>query len=198
MQTSNKVTSSELCDSKRTKFLYCSHFCEENVYKMANSILDDMRSHQDISPSASFFVVFISSECKRTPVWYQKAGRQGEPVLWDYHVVLVAKGMSQSLLHKICSAEVLDTYCDQAKPFSDSLPSQFKSEVENSPQPMMHIVFDLDTELPFPTDAEEYYTQSFRPDLALHSSYEQRFRVIFAEDFINHFSSDRSDNYRHS
>jgi protein N-terminal glutamine amidohydrolase len=198
MQTSYKLKSTEISDSNRAKFLYCSHFCEENVYKMAGNIIEDMRSHRESCVSASLFVVFISSECKRTPVWHQKAGIHGEPVLWDYHVVLVAKGISRSLLRELFSAEFSDFVCDQVNPLSNCTHSPVKSEVESSQQPIMQIVFDLDTELPFPTDAKEYYKQSFRPDLALHSSYEQRFRVIPAEDFVSHFSSDRSDNFQRS
>jgi protein N-terminal glutamine amidohydrolase len=162
---------------------------------MAANIIEDMRSHRGSYVSASLFVVFVSSECKRTPVWHQKAGIQGEPVLWDYHVVLVAKGISQSLLRELFSAEYSDAVCEKVKPLSSCTLSPVKSEIESSQQPIMQIVFDLDTELPFPTDAKEYYKQSFRPDLALHSSYEQHFRVIPAEDFISHFSSDRSDNF---
>lgn len=198
MEIANIVTSSAISDSNRAKFLYCSHFCEENVYKMAASIIDHMRSHRKHFSSASLFVIFISSECKRTPVWHQKAGIEGEPVLWDYHVVLVAKGISESLLREIFSAKPSDIICDQAKALSDCKLGQFKSEVESSQHPVMQIVFDLDTELPFPTDAKEYFMQSFRPEISLPSSYEQRFRVVPVEDFMDYFSSDRSDNFQRS
>lgn len=163
---------------------------------MAGSIIDNMRSHRKLSLSASLYVIFISSECKRTPVWHQKAGIDGEPVLWDYHVVLVAKGISESLLSEIFSAKHCDTTFNQAKALTDCKPGQFRSEVESSQHTIMQIVFDLDTELPFPTDAKEYFIESFRPEIALPPSYEQRFRVVPAEDFMNYFSSDRSDNFQ--
>ena len=190
MQISNEVTFSEISDSNRAKFMYCSHFCEENVYKMACNFVEDMRSELENCPSVCFFVVFISSECKKTPVWHQKAGVQDEPVLWDYHVVLVAKGISQHLLRKICS-DVVNDSAESAETPRGGEKSRGQLEIESRQQPITHIVFDLDTVLPFPTDAKQYYTRSFRPEISLPASYEQRFRVIPAEDVINHFSSDR-------
>lgn len=38
------------------------------------------------------FVVFISNENRMVPLWKQKSGRGDEPVIWDYHVVLLQAG----------------------------------------------------------------------------------------------------------
>lgn len=54
------------------------------------------------------------------------------------------------------------------------------------------LVYDFDTGYPFATSAEEYITKSFKIDERLLPDYEQRFRVIPADDFISHFASDRS------
>ena len=63
--------------------LYRSHYCEENVYKLAHQYCNQT-SKNDVSA----FVVFVSNEVKQCPIWHQKlAARSGEPVLWDYHVI---------------------------------------------------------------------------------------------------------------
>ena len=49
--------------------------------------------------------------------------------------------------------------------------------------------FDLDTELGFPCDLREYLLASFRPSEFDNA---QVFRVVAADDFLRHFSSDRS------
>jgi hypothetical protein len=67
---------------------YTSCFCEENVYKLAEKC-------GAVGYDAS--VVFISSESKQTPIWCQRSARgPDEPVLWDYHVVLLVRGVVTS------------------------------------------------------------------------------------------------------
>ena len=67
---------------------YTSCYCEENIYRLAKKFLDD----PDRPHSTQYFVVFISSASKATPLWGQiaKSDHPDEPVLWDYHVVLLA------------------------------------------------------------------------------------------------------------
>jgi hypothetical protein len=55
---------------------YTPYFCEENVYQLA---LDAVGSH----------AVFVTNAAKQVAMWQQRAG---DPVVWDYHVVLVADG----------------------------------------------------------------------------------------------------------
>jgi protein N-terminal glutamine amidohydrolase len=68
---------------RQRTFLYASHYCEENIYKlveeiMANSLLEGCNP----------YAIFISSSNKSTPIWNQKLGN---PVCWDYHVILCIK-----------------------------------------------------------------------------------------------------------
>jgi hypothetical protein len=100
----------------RSDLLYCSQFCEENVYQMAVEVVKRVNtnncdrvsspvssatsapvSNSIATPasSASFYAVLISSRCRQTPIWHQLAGTLDEPVLWDYHVIFVAKGVSK-------------------------------------------------------------------------------------------------------
>jgi len=61
---------------------YTPFYCEENIWHLTHS------SHLDPRSSS---VVFISNPRRACPLWNQRASRQfGEPVVWDYHVVLLA------------------------------------------------------------------------------------------------------------
>jgi hypothetical protein len=53
------------------------------------------------------------------------------------------------------------------------------------------LVYDLDSELPFPTYFHKYVTETFRTDAILNSEYHRVFRVIPATTFLTHFASDR-------
>lgn len=57
---------------------YTPFFCEENVWHLARDRADSGR--------AGVFAVFITNRLQRVPLWQQRAG---DPVAWDYHVVLL-------------------------------------------------------------------------------------------------------------
>ncbi|KAM9023938.1 protein N-terminal glutamine amidohydrolase isoform 3-T3 [Ara ararauna] len=63
---------------------YTSCYCEENVWKLCEYI----RS-QDQYPLEEFYAIFISNDRRMIPLWKQKSGHGDEPVVWDYHVVLL-------------------------------------------------------------------------------------------------------------
>jgi hypothetical protein len=68
---------------------YCPYFCEENVWHLCT----DERVIQDRGPVPveERRVVFISNARRQVAMRNQRAGGR-EPVLWDYHVVLLAGG----------------------------------------------------------------------------------------------------------
>nr|CAI5823505.1 unnamed protein product [Callosobruchus analis] len=59
------------------------------------------------------------------------------------------------------------------------------------PEPDKCLVYDLDSELPFPTYVHKYVTETFRTDHILKPDYFRYFRVIPANEFLNEFASDR-------
>jgi hypothetical protein len=63
---------------------YAAFYCEENIWRLCqNPALADMDCD----------VVFISNHARQCALWGQRAGRSGDGlVLWDYHVVLLARG----------------------------------------------------------------------------------------------------------
>ncbi|XP_051927839.1 protein N-terminal glutamine amidohydrolase [Hippocampus zosterae] len=63
---------------------YSSCYCEENVWKLCESV------HKERSaPLQELFVVFISNDNRTVPLWKQKSASGEQPVIWDYHVVLL-------------------------------------------------------------------------------------------------------------
>jgi hypothetical protein len=68
-------------DVRRVPPLYQPFFCEENIWHLAQSA--------DV-PGAERLVLVISGE-QGVACWHQKAGDEGAPILWDYHVVLAAR-----------------------------------------------------------------------------------------------------------
>ncbi|XP_018417721.1 PREDICTED: protein N-terminal glutamine amidohydrolase isoform X1 [Nanorana parkeri] len=68
----------------RTDCCYTSCYCEENVWKLCEYVRD-----QSERPLQEFYAVFLSNEKRMIPIWKQQCGRHGEPVIWDYHVILL-------------------------------------------------------------------------------------------------------------
>ena len=61
---------------------YHAFFCEENIWQLAGDaqFLDSPRA----------FVMLVSNDDQTCPLWHQRAAQApGEPVVWDYHVVLL-------------------------------------------------------------------------------------------------------------
>ncbi|EEF32754.1 protein N-terminal glutamine amidohydrolase [Ricinus communis] len=54
-----------------------------------------------------------------------------------------------------------------------------------------HLVWDLDSSLPFPSPLALYVSESIRPDFKLFSDYQRFFRVVHAPLFLRYFASDR-------
>ena len=76
----------------REEYSYKACYCEENIYKLAESRLD-----RDTNRG---YVVFISNESKQIPIWSQKKGICNEYgvrdcVVWDYHVVYMCYHINQ-------------------------------------------------------------------------------------------------------
>jgi protein N-terminal glutamine amidohydrolase len=163
----------------RSDFEYCSHYCEENVYRMTLQlkplprveILSHLIEQCDDRASAcvKFYAVFISSRSHQVPIWNQKASASDDPdvpVVWDYHVIFVIKTRAT------CTSDNTATV-----------------DIGNRGHAY---ILDLDTRLDFPIDARRYFEESFRPQMQLRKEYEQCFRVVPADEFLLHFASDRS------
>ncbi|KAM8840655.1 protein N-terminal glutamine amidohydrolase isoform 3-T3 [Spinachia spinachia] len=78
MEREDRITPS------RGDCVYTSCYCEENVWKLC----EFFRSERT-APLQELFVVFISNENRKVPLWKQRSGCGEQPVIWDYHVVLL-------------------------------------------------------------------------------------------------------------
>ncbi|EOY09231.1 N-terminal glutamine amidohydrolase isoform 2 [Theobroma cacao] len=54
-----------------------------------------------------------------------------------------------------------------------------------------HLVWDLDSSLPFPCPLATYVSETVRPSFQLFSEFQRFFRVVHAPIFLCHFASDR-------
>ncbi|XP_053190494.1 protein N-terminal glutamine amidohydrolase [Scomber japonicus] len=83
----------------RENCVYTQCYCEENVWKLCEFIRTERTA-----PLEHVFVVFISNENRTVPLWKQKSGHGDQPVIWDYHVVLLqADGPENSLIYDLDS-----------------------------------------------------------------------------------------------
>uniref|UniRef100_A0A3Q1FJZ7 Protein N-terminal glutamine amidohydrolase n=1 Tax=Acanthochromis polyacanthus TaxID=80966 RepID=A0A3Q1FJZ7_9TELE len=124
----------------------CSCRHQKNVWKLC----DFVRTKRT-APLEQLFVVFISNDNRMVPLWKQKSGHGDQPVIWDYHVVL--------------------------------LQAELQSEA---------LIYDLDTELPFPCSLKLYSAEAFRSDRHIRPEYHRKLRVVPADSFLLNFASDRS------
>ena len=54
------------------------------------------------------------------------------------------------------------------------------------------VIFDLDTSLPFPCPLDTYVNEAFKPSHCIAQRFKALFRAVEGQEFMSHFSSDRS------
>ena len=148
---------------------YTPCYCEENAWLLVKDIMEK-------GVEAELFVIFISNESKAVAMFNQRAGdsRSEGFVLWDYHVIVVAK-----------------TREDEKE--SEWMDSKSSESNDHASAPLHRLmVYDLDTTLPFPTPLGHYYSMAFRPQMNIRSLCRPKFRIVPARDFLHKFASDRS------
>lgn len=134
-----------------SSFTHTPCYCEENVYMLCNELI---RTGVADPAGTDLYVVFISNEEKKVPLWHQKAGHSNDGfICWDYHVICIQSRRSK---------EVLD------------------------------FVWDLDSDLPFPSPLIQYVSEAIQPLSFGNSRYARLFRVVHAPVFLQSFASDRS------
>ncbi|MCC7384844.1 MAG: hypothetical protein IT384_23550 [Deltaproteobacteria bacterium] len=94
--------------------LYAENYCEENIWHLAGDAA--------VGPGERF-AVFITSPARATPLWKQRAApREDEPVLWDYHVILLLRTMEGTEVYD------LDTTLGFPTPLGEYLRATFHPE----------------------------------------------------------------------
>ena len=150
----------------RADYEYVSCYCEENVYRLIQR-----------QPSLDgWFAIFLSNATKKVPVWQQRSAGPSGHVIWDYHVI--ACYVPPSAGSSSCEA------ADAAVAPTTHVATRSEKAV---------IIYDFDTVLPWPCDADVYISQSLKasdyPELK--EEFLQIARVCSARDLLCHFASDR-------
>lgn len=107
---------------------YTPHYCEENVWKLADKI--KLKNNRYLEYSS---VVFVSNYNCVVPLWKQKAGKDNGLVVWDYHVFLIYEGRNSSWVFD------LDTLLQFPVNFVDYCIQTFKTD--NILKPDFHRLF---------------------------------------------------------
>ncbi|XP_062181357.1 protein N-terminal glutamine amidohydrolase-like [Phragmites australis] len=135
-----------------SSFTHTPFYCEENVYFLCKELI---RIGVADPAGTDLYIVFISNEEMKVPLWHQKASHSDDVfVLWDYHVICI--------------------------------------EVKRNKGEVLDLVWDLDSNLPFPSPFLQYVSGAIRPLSFGDSIYRRLFRVIQAPMFLRSFASDRS------
>lgn len=97
------------------KYDYAPYFCEENIYRLANSA--------DVPEG---WVVFIYSSSGACPVWNQRAAGEGRSVFWDYHVVYAGDGRVWDLDSVYGPDLDVDDWIAASFPLQNELPPEYR------------------------------------------------------------------------
>ncbi|XP_020688468.1 protein N-terminal glutamine amidohydrolase isoform X1 [Dendrobium catenatum] len=122
---------------KFSSFTHTPCYCEENVYLLCKKLVMLGVAAPTVR---DLFVVFISNDDKKIPLWNQKASKSSDKlVIWDYHVICI------------------------------QIVNQKNAEEGRS----SHLIWDLDSSLPFPLPLDQYVSETFRLHLPLKSTYKR-------------------------
>ncbi|PKU69201.1 Protein N-terminal glutamine amidohydrolase [Dendrobium catenatum] len=129
---------------KFSSFTHTPCYCEENVYLLCKKLVMLGVAAPTVR---DLFVVFISNDDKKIPLWNQKASKSSDKlVIWDYHVICI------------------------------QIVNQKNAEEGRS----SHLIWDLDSSLPFPLPLDQYVSETFRLHLPLKSTYKSRDKALEA------------------
>lgn len=106
----------------RREHRHCPFYCEENVWQLA----------LELGPSG-YLVALISNAARQVPVWAQRAAAApDQPVLWDYHVLLLRPGAHAQVLDldsTLAFPSPLDRYLETAFAGCASWPEPLRPRV---------------------------------------------------------------------
>lgn len=130
---------------------YASHYCEENVYKLCEKLVQQQHQSNETTQQSSVYAVFVTNPQSQVSMQRQQLGiRAGDAqghVLWDYHVwALVIEQAEQD--KQQTSAQVLDF--DTCLPFpvsideylTQSFPAHLYTESQGEPhfKPLFRVI----------------------------------------------------------
>lgn len=124
---------------------YQPYYCEENIWLLA----------QSPEVAGAERLVLVISGAAGVACWDQKAGQVGEPVLWDYHVVLAAHEPTGwrlwDLDGRLDYPVTVELWLRTTFPFPELVPAQFQPRF--APIPAASFVRDFGSDRSHMRDA---------------------------------------------
>lgn len=180
------------------------YFCEENVWRLAyrktrcrgGDFTDRCDGGENGGGGGAhqhhrYFVAFVSNLGRTVPMLHQCAGSPADGyVCWDYHVILLRAVSRAQTTARTTTEE------GASRKASGGAGMGWKDGTMEDSAEVEVEVLDVDTLLPYPCPLGEYLERSFPFDFnGGNSKYAPQFRVLPAESYLDHFSSDRRHMY---
>jgi hypothetical protein len=116
---------------ERDRIRYTPLFCEENIWWLARSMVDQGFDPDDLK------VLFLSNAWQSVVLAKQRAAALGRLVIWDYHVVLQARLDGDEFIFdpdsRLGFPEPLAGYLRQTFPVQAELPERMRTWVRSIP-----------------------------------------------------------------
>lgn len=116
---------------ERDSIRYTPLFCEENIWWLARSMVDQGVDSHDLK------VLFLSNAWQSIVLAHQRAAEPGRLVIWDYHVVLQARLNGVDYIFdpdtRLGFPERLASYLQQSFPIQAELPERMRTWVRIVP-----------------------------------------------------------------
>lgn len=115
----------------RRQYLYASLFCEENIWHLARELVSKGCDADTMT------VLLLSNPGRKIVVLNQSCRREGEIVIWDYHVILQRKHERQQWIYDFDSRldfpSAKESYFTASFPKPDSLHHQYQMFIRHIP-----------------------------------------------------------------
>jgi len=93
-------------NEKEDSYLYTALFCEENIWQLADRLIQQAVKPSDLS------ILFISNPKQQVAIFQQKSAAINEPAIWDYHVILLRKDNTDFFIYDFDSRLGFKTSAD--------------------------------------------------------------------------------------
>lgn len=121
----------------KTQFLYTSLFCEENIWQLLQSISTANTISGVKIASNQMWALIITNPAQKIALFNQQAVPTGQPIIWDYHVVMLAKIKQQFFIFdfdtRLPFVTPLHEYLQNTFIFPDRLPEKFIPYIRKIP-----------------------------------------------------------------
>ncbi len=115
-------------------FYYTPLFCEENIWHLARSLIDQKVDADKLS------IAFVSNPEQHVAIFNHKSTRNQQPTIWDYHVILIRHDQHPALVYdfdSLCSfPEELGQYLNTCFPPTLTIHPEYQPQFRLVPASM--------------------------------------------------------------